>query len=175
MFDWPIRPFAEITSPFPIQEHLANLVRIRASVDEFLALPDSSADQDLFQYEHLRLVCLELHHLVVALESVCTAETCPEMKADEWLYLCAAHPQPQNCCAMDYTFHTLDGATSLLNSNKYFPSRMAIPNSSLKHFQSIARRLYRIFAHAWWHHRDVFEEFEVYFSMFILLGYIHYE
>ena len=27
------------------------------------------------------------------------------------------------CPAIDYTRHTLDGAASLLNSNKYFPSR----------------------------------------------------
>lgn len=30
---------------------------------------------------------------------------------------------PQQCPAIDYTRHTLDGAASLLNSNKYFPSR----------------------------------------------------
>ena len=28
------------------------------------------------------------------------------------------------CPAIDYTRHTLDGAASLLNSNKYFPSRL---------------------------------------------------
>lgn len=30
------------------------------------------------------------------------------------------------CSAIDYTRHTLDGAASLLNSNKYFPSRINI-------------------------------------------------
>jgi hypothetical protein len=40
-------------------------------------------------------------------------------------------------------------------------SRISIPPGSVKHFQSIARRLYRIFAHAWFHHRAVFDSFEV--------------
>lgn len=38
--------------------------------------------------------------------------------------------------------------------------RTSIPTTSLKHFTSIARRLYRIFAHAWYHHRDVFSACE---------------
>ena len=43
-----------------------------------------------------RQVCLELSLLVVALENECTRENCPEMKADGWLYLCAAHPSTQS-------------------------------------------------------------------------------
>jgi hypothetical protein len=35
-----------------------------------------------------------------------------------------------------------------------------VPTNSAKHFQSIARRLYRIFAHAWFHHRSVFDDVE---------------
>lgn len=41
-------------------------------------------------------VCLELSLLVVALETDCTKQHCPEMKADGWLYLCAAHPSTQS-------------------------------------------------------------------------------
>ena len=40
-------------------------------------------------------------------------------------------------------------------------NRVTVPESSIKHFQSIARRLYRIFAHAYYHHRELFSEFEV--------------
>jgi hypothetical protein len=39
--------------------------------------------------------------------------------------------------------------------------RISIPEPSLKHLQAIARRLYRIFAHAYFHHRETFEFFEV--------------
>jgi hypothetical protein len=59
---------------------------------------------------------------------------------EQWIFLCAAHKNPKEvmrnifininflnfllqCPAIDYTRHTLDGAASLLNNNKYFPSR----------------------------------------------------
>ena len=79
------------------------------------------------------------------------------------LYLCAAHStQNENeCCAIDYIVHTLDATTALINSSRYFPSRMSIAPTSTKHFSSIARRLYRIFAHAYYHHREVFDQCEV--------------
>lgn len=41
-----------------------------------------------------------------------------------------------------------------------FSNRITVPAGSIKHFQYIARRLYRIFAHAWFHHRTVFIDAE---------------
>ena len=84
------------------------------------------------------------------------------------------------CCAIDYMVHTLDGTACLLNNNRIFPSRygwgagqcgelsvvttlacrVSIPKTSLPYFQSIARRLYRIFSHAWFHHSFAFCAFE---------------
>jgi len=40
-------------------------------------------------------MCLELNDLVVLLMPECNETTCPEMKVEEWQYLCAAHPAPQ--------------------------------------------------------------------------------
>eukprot|EP00656_Telonema_subtile_P046634 TRINITY_DN5312_c0_g1_i1.p1 TRINITY_DN5312_c0_g1~~TRINITY_DN5312_c0_g1_i1.p1 ORF type:complete len:119 (-),score=10.58 TRINITY_DN5312_c0_g1_i1:193-549(-) len=79
---------------------------------------------------------------------------------DNWHYLCAAHKSPKECCAIDYTIHTLEGTSAMLSSTKYFPSRSKVPSESLKYFQSIARRLYRILAHAYFHHRGEFDQFE---------------
>lgn len=75
---------------------------------------------------------------------------CPTVSLPR-LYLCAAHPNANEvclnvgcsatsltittqheCCAIDYTVHTLDGATALLNSSRYFPSRWARPCPSEK-------------------------------------------
>lgn len=64
------------------------------------------------------------------------------------------------CPAIDYSRHTLDGAAALLNSNKYFPSRVSIKESSVNKLGSICRRVYRIFSHAYFHHRPLFDEFE---------------
>ncbi|CAO3696272.1 hypothetical protein G6F70_003616 [Rhizopus microsporus] len=172
-FQWPFEPIDSLDSSFSVQEYLQQLIRQDCSnVQRIVELPES-VERDIWQYEHLRQVCLELSLLVVALESECTKQVCPEMKADGWMYLCAAHPSTQSCPAIDYIVHTLDGATILLNNNKYFPSRISIPEPSLKHFQSVARRLYRIFAHAYFHHREVYEYFEndtYLYARFLLLS-----
>lgn len=150
-------------------------------------------------------VCLELSLLVVALESECTKQVCPEMKADGWMYLCAAHPSTQSVSLFlfieSYFNHNNSLAnikysvqplitsftlwmelrfcwiiTSIFQAGKIYCVihgwvgiyiltllyyRISIPEPSLKHFQSVARRLYRIFAHAYFHHREVYEYFEV--------------
>ncbi|OZJ03669.1 hypothetical protein BZG36_03547 [Bifiguratus adelaidae] len=69
--------------------------------------------------------------------------------------------QYEHVRAIDYIVHTLDGATALLNSNRYFPGRLSIPEPSVKHLTSTVRRLYRIFAHAYFSHRELFEQYEM--------------
>jgi len=72
-------------------------------------------------------------------------------------------PYPKfKCSAIDYTRHTLDGAAALLNSNRYFPSRITIKESSIAKIGSVCRRIYRIFSHAYFHHRALFDLFEVF-------------
>ena len=84
-------------------------------------------DEGVWKYEHLRQFCMELNGLAVALQGECQPENCSQMTATEqWIFLCAAHKTPKECPAIDYTRHTLDGAACLLNSNKYFPSRVSI-------------------------------------------------
>jgi hypothetical protein len=83
------------------------------------------------------------------------------MKAtDEWLYLCASHKDPQECSAIDYMTHTLDHAQSLIHNNKNFTSRVSIPQSAIKMLVAIVRRLYRLFTHVYFNHREIFQEFE---------------
>lgn len=105
---------------------------------------------------------MELGRFVVLLDGICNANTCPLMKCtDEWEYLCAAHDPAQKCCAIDYFIHTLKQTADTLNDTKLFHSRVSIPRSSAsKYFPSIARRLYRLFAHCFFHHREVFDIIE---------------
>ncbi|KAJ3076070.1 hypothetical protein HDU98_005762 [Podochytrium sp. JEL0797] len=158
------RLLASSDSPLCVQSVIQALVRRDpASYKDVAMLPlGCDVDANVWQCEQLRQTCLELNQLVAALLPEClpAAENCSEMKAGEWQYLCAAHPDPQACSAIDYIIHTIDSTTALLNNPKYFPSRVTIPTTSQKHFASIARRLYRVFAHAWYHHREVFDEFE---------------
>ena len=56
-------------------------------------------EREVWLYEHLRRLAIDLSHpFVVALQEHCSRETCPEMKAGEWLYLCAAHATANEVC-----------------------------------------------------------------------------
>ncbi|KAL0958184.1 hypothetical protein HGRIS_000347 [Hohenbuehelia grisea] len=129
-----------------------------------------SVDEACWIYEQLRRLAQDLTHpLITMLQQECTRASCPEMKAGEWLYLCVAHGNDgamEQCCAIDYILHTLDSATALLNSPRTFPSRLQIPPTSHRHFSSLARRLGRIFAHAYFHHREAFEQAEAESSLY---------
>ena len=112
-----------------------------------------------WQYENICQFITELNLLIVQLinEELCTAQKCPKMKAtDMWLYLCASHNKPQDCCAIDYMIHQLDHAESILKDPKNFNDLNSISDSSVKYLQSIARRVYRVFSHTYHHHETVF-------------------
>jgi len=47
--------------------------------------------------------------------------------------------------------------------------RNSIKDSSVQKLGSVCRRVYRIFSHAYFHHRPMFDEFEVSFMNFILV------
>jgi len=148
-------------NPFAMQEYLETLIHKRADVTDTVAEPPEIADFALWQYEHLRQVTLELNYLLVLLDEHCTPKTCPIMKATpSHQYLCAAHTKAKECNAPDYCVHTLDWAITILTSESYFPSRTSIKSSSIPHLQNVARRLYRLFAHAFFNHKKIFDQFE---------------
>ncbi|KAI5117827.1 hypothetical protein M0805_003305 [Coniferiporia weirii] len=175
---------SDLDSAFQLQEYIALLIhRDSHDVETIVANPgrviigsqnDPALDKDgkneivvdeaCWVYEQLRRLAQDLTHpLITSLQQECTRGSCPEMKAGEWLYLCVAHGNDgalEQCCAIDYIIHTLDSATALLNSPRAFPSRITIPSASIRHFSSLARRLGRIFAHAFFHHREAFEAAE---------------
>ncbi|KAJ7466713.1 Mob1/phocein [Mycena galericulata] len=183
---------SSLDSAFQLQEYISLLIRLDVhDVDAIVSIPgrgkqkekekesDSSddgkktevtVDEACWKYEQLRRLAQDLSHpLITMLQQVCTRTTCPEMKAGEWLYLCVAHGNDgamEQCCAIDYILHTLDSATALLNSPRAFPSRLQIPPTSHRHFSSLARRLGRIFAHAYFHHREEFEQAEAESSLY---------
>lgn len=158
---WPDQPFEEMDSTVAVQQLIQQSIRNDPSrVDDILTPPDGQ-EEGAWKYEHLRQFCMELNKLAVKLQGECNPSTCSQMTATEqWIFLCAAHKTPKECPAIDYTRHTLDGAACLLNSNKYFPSRVTIKESSVTKLGSVCRRVYRIFSHAFFHHRSIFDDFE---------------
>lgn len=134
-----------------------------------LAQPPENVDKTLWLYELCRFLTQKVNAIIVALFSdtpPCSSITCPEMRASEWQYLCAVHDPPKSCCAIDYCCHTLDWAANTLTSPKHFPSRLALgtdqstQHSQIRQLTNIFRRVYRIFAHAWFQHREMFWKVE---------------
>ncbi|KAG8225873.1 hypothetical protein J437_LFUL004803 [Ladona fulva] len=158
---WPDELFEEMDSTLAVQQYIQQQIRREPSNIDLILTPPDSQDEGVWKYEHLRQFCMELNGLAVRLQGECHPDTCTQMTATEqWIFLCAAHKTPKECPAIDYTRHTLDGAACLLNSNKYFPSRVSIKETSVAKLGSVCRRVYRIFSHAYFHHRTIFDEFE---------------
>jgi len=159
--NWPELSFENMNSTCAVQQYIQLLIKRNPEDIKTIVTCPESQDPNVWQYEHLRLICLELNTFLIMLSNECHPDVCDTMKAtDDAEFFCAAHPKAQPCSAIDYSIHTVDGSISLLNCHSFFPTRVSIQPSSLKHFSNIARRLYRIFAHAWFHHREIFVEFE---------------
>jgi hypothetical protein len=134
-----------------------------------IAQSPANVDRTLWLYELCRFLIQKVNSIITALfadDPPCSSLTCPEMRASEWQYLCAVHDPPKSCCAIDYCCHTLDWAANTLTSPKHFPSRLALgtdqstQHSQMRQLTNIFRRVYRIFAHAWYSHREVFWKVE---------------
>ncbi|KAL9601464.1 MAG: hypothetical protein Q9219_002530 [cf. Caloplaca sp. 3 TL-2023] len=179
----PLVPLSQLDSPFQLQEHLKALyasftksdegnhsVPINAETAQRLAKAPEGVDPLLWLYELCRLLVIQENAVIVGFYSEhppCSKDTCPEMRASEWQYLCAVHDPPKACYAIDYCNHTLDWAANQLTSPKIFPSRLTLGNQAtggsqggLRALTNVMRRCYRIFAHAWYQHRQVFWNIE---------------
>ncbi|POS87657.1 hypothetical protein EPUL_002418 [Erysiphe pulchra] len=176
----PLVPFTELDSAFQLQEHLKTLHYdctrsqndnstrpISRTHARMISTPPNGVDKALWLYELCRLLINKCNDLILGFlfdTPPCSASTCPEMRASEWQFLCAVHESPKSCCAIDYCCHTLDWATNIVTSQKIFPSRLSLGtgdmiaegNAGVRHLANIFRRLHRIFAHAWFQHRQVY-------------------
>ena len=181
----------QLDSPFQLQEHLKALyhhhtnsptsdtkVAITSETARLIATPPEGVDRNLWLYELCRLLVQKANELIVGLfgeTPPCSAQTCPEMRASEWQYLCAVHDPPKSCCAIDYCCHTLDWAANILTSQKHFPSRLSLggdgpvaSQQAERQITNIFRRVYRIFAHAWFQHRQLFWKVENQQGLYLL-------
>lgn len=148
---------------------------ITADIAKELTTPPPNTSRDIWLYELGRFLIQKTNAIIVGLfgdaPEPCSAATCPEMRASEWQYLCAVHDPPKSCAAIDYCCHTLDWASNSLASSKMFPSRLGLGSggvsggalgpdkhllNQMKEIKNIFRRVYRIYAHAWFQHREMF-------------------
>ncbi|KAF2877658.1 Mob1/phocein [Massariosphaeria phaeospora] len=186
----PLVELSEIDSAFQLTEHLKALhaflthpvgsnstVALDRESAQKLAQPPDNVDKTIWLYELCRFLTQKVNAVVIALfadSPPCSSLTCPEMRASEWQYLCAVHEPPKSCCAIDYCCHTLDWAANSLALPKIFPSRLSlgsdvdVQHQQIKHMTNIFRRVYRIFAHAWFQHREMFWKVEMRSGLYVL-------
>lgn len=132
-------------STLAVQQWIQQTINRDPSNITAILTPPETQDEEVWKYEHLRQFCMELNGLAVKLQAECFPETCNQMTATEqWIFLCAAHKSPKECPAIDYTRHTLDGAACLLNSNKYFPSRLVKGGILVEDFKYLKLRIFYV-------------------------------
>eukprot|EP01147_Barroeca_monosierra_P007826 gene7826-661_t len=123
--------------------------------EEFVDTPED-IEEDHWIYELLRYFTVQLNLLALELSNECTTEKCTEMQAtDDWQFLCACHEPPKECSAISYIMHNLDQAESTLSSEK-----TRVTEDGKRQIATLARRLYRILAHAYYEHPACFDSFE---------------
>ena len=161
IYNWRQYNALELDTVLTGQLYLQEIIRENpADIDRMIECP-VGIEENLWVYEHMRQICLQLNTLAVRLQTCCVATQCVNMQADgEEVYLCAVHKKPKECSAIDYILHTLDGSCSILNNTKLFPSRVTVKSGSMQRLEATARRVYRIFGHAYHRHRGVFDTYE---------------
>ena len=160
MWAWEPQEFSEMEGPLAVQEYIQQMIRMDSSeVDTIITIP-KGCDKNVWVCEHIRQLVLELNLFVTQLKSYCTPNICPLMRVNSESYRCVVKNELKECSAIEYMIHNLNHAISALQNEKTYSSRLSVSDSTLKSFEPIMRRLYRIFAHAWVYHREFFEEFE---------------
>lgn len=114
-----------------------------------------------FQLAAMKRIIVQIDRVVVSAlmhENICNPSTCPRMIAsEEWHFLCAPHAEkPRDCCAVDYMQHTVDSCASTLLLASEKPA-----GTAMKQFNSISRRLFRIYGHVYHHHVEFFNRVDV--------------
>eukprot|EP00045_Choanoeca_perplexa_P020362 m.4206 g.4206 ORF g.4206 m.4206 type:complete len:179 (-) comp6755_c0_seq1:237-773(-) len=144
-----------------LQQEIVAKFASDCSPEELVTEPEG-VDTFVFRYELFRYFLVVLNQLAVKLINECNDEDCPMMMATkDWEFRCAAHPEPHDCSAISYTMHTLHQAEQAVNNEKAFPMRSSVPETAVKRVVAQqSRRVYRIPAHAYHHHSELFKQFE---------------
>eukprot|EP00484_Ammonia_sp_Unknown_P031003 CAMPEP_0197028788 /NCGR_PEP_ID=MMETSP1384-20130603/8396_1 /TAXON_ID=29189 /ORGANISM="Ammonia sp." /LENGTH=324 /DNA_ID=CAMNT_0042457845 /DNA_START=423 /DNA_END=1397 /DNA_ORIENTATION=- len=148
-----------------IKDDYTNIERI-IEIPKDLSQQSGGNDARLqFQVEMMKYFLIEVGFFVVFLSVQCNNTNCNKMQAtSKFRYRCSAHRKPKDCNAIQYCVHTLDLFTERLNHKDYnicSPTFSKIPEKKAKKdIGDLCRRVYRIFAHAFFHHQQLFDKYE---------------
>ena len=106
----------------------------------------------------------QLSMLYATITEFCTPQTCPSMTAGpNYRYLWQEppkYPKPVELPACEYIGNLMDWVDAILENEQIFPSMIGVPFP--KNFESVVKnimkRLFRIYAHCYYHHLDNFTE-----------------
>jgi MOB kinase activator 1 len=106
----------------------------------------------------------ELGYVISALDVFCTAESCPVMSAGRhWAYAWAdeTNPNPVSMPAMQYMFTLLQYTHNTLSNRRIVPlDGSPYPDDWLPRMRLLMKRIFRVYAHAYIHHFEKFQEHE---------------
>lgn len=105
----------------------------------------------------------QLSMLYSTITHFCTDHSCPVMRAGNYQYLWSdGSTNPEVVSARVYITRLLDWVNDQLSDEKIFPSVIGVPFP--KNFgivvKNIMRKLFRVYAHCFYHHLDHFNELE---------------
>eukprot|EP01083_Nonionella_stella_P291465 991778_1 len=169
IFQYEPTPISEKETLFSMSEYIKELVlNDYTNVEKIIDIPrDLSASNGRLQYqiESMKYFLIEVVYFVVYLSAECNNTNCNKMQAtSKFRYRCSAHRKPKDCNAIQYCVHTLDLFTEKLNNKEYnvcSPNYNKIPEKKAKKdIGDLCRRVYRIFAHAFFHHQQLFDHYE---------------
>merc|ERR1712048_52351 len=118
-----------------------------------------------FQIESMKHFLVEVGLFVVYLSQECDSKNCAKMQATtKFRYRCSAHRKPRDCSSIQYMVHTLDLFTEKMNAAAYqntvSTAERINEKKAKKDIGDLCRRVYRIFAHSFFHHRRLFDDYE---------------
>ena len=122
--------------------------------------PNEWIANNLFNFH--KQICM----LYGTVSEFCTPETCPKMTAGrkyEYWWSYGPERRPVEVSAPEYIDHLLDWVQEQLDDEDTFPSKSMdkeFPPSFRTICQTIARRLFRIYAHVYHHHLAVVRNFK---------------
>lgn len=166
-------PISQKSTLFNYSEYISELINLDYTrIEQIIEIPRDILQQYgnngrlQFYIESMKHFLIEIGLFVVYLSSECNNINCGKMRAtDKFRYRCSAHRQPRDCTAIQYSIHTLDLFTERLNDNVYNVTNPNYPkiipqNKAKKDMNDLCRRIYRIFAHSFFHHQQLFENYE---------------
>ncbi|KAG2458952.1 TF3C3 factor, partial [Polypterus senegalus] len=160
-YNWPDESFEEMDSTLAVQQYIQQNIRSDCSNIDKILEPPEGQDEGVWKYEHLRQFCLELNGLAVKLQVRCLLRY---RFSPRVIVFTAACEMGRRHLSLAVWIHfgksSQRGLTVIIVCCFPDVNWVSIKESSVAKLGSVCRRIYRIFSHAYFHHRQIFDKYE---------------